>query len=170
MQNLLRYFKEHDGYLWLAFLLVVGGVKLYPTLQDKFLNPCKDVYQEVRATETELQKAIISRNSAVSDFFQLEDSSTDFWGNDNVGEAYTKLLESDDPVYEKRDIVYRLVSMEPKCFSRTDVITSAKEIKNYEDYLEREASNTGRPIYLPGFLKESDFPQWSFVSVIPEGK
>jgi hypothetical protein len=170
MENLLKYFKEHDGYLWLALLLVIGGVKLYPTVQDRFLSPCKGVYQEVRVAEADLAEAIDYRNSAVTKFFQLENSSSESWGNDDIGEAYTKMLESDEPVYEKRDIVYRLISMEPNCFSRTEVITSAKEIKSYEDYLEREATNTGRPIYLPGFLKESDFPQWRFTSVIPEGK
>lgn len=51
-----------------------------------------------------------------------------------------------------------------------DVITSKKEIKNYLNYLARESANKDRPIYLPGFLKESDYPQWGFKSVIPEEK
>jgi hypothetical protein len=170
MEGLIKYFREHDGFIWLAVLLVFGGIKLYPTVQEKFLSPCKSVYEEVKVAEADLRSAINYRNSAVSEFFELENSATNFWGNDEVGLAYSKMLESDDPVYENRDIVYQLVVMEPKCFSRTDVITSKKEIKNYEIYLENRAADTSRPIYLPGYLKQSDYPQWAFKSVIPADK
>jgi hypothetical protein len=170
MQRMYEYFKEHDGFLWLAALIIFAGFKSYPTIQEKFLSPCKGIYQDVRAAETELQIALESRNAAVSEFFELENAGFTFGVDNGLGAAMTKMLEADDPVFEKRDLVYRLVSMEPKCFARKDVITSNKEIKNYENYLEREAVNTSRPIYLPGIYQQSDFPQWGFKSVIPEGK
>jgi hypothetical protein len=170
MENLFKYFREHDGFIWLGVLLVFGGFKLYPTVQEKFFSPCKSVYEEVTVAEKELRSAINYRNSAVSAFFELEKMETGFRGSDDVGLAYSQMLESDDPVYENRDIVYQLVVMEPNCFSRTDVITSKKEIKNYEIYLENKASDRTRPIYLPGYFKESDFPQWAFKSVIPRDK
>ena len=170
MNQFYAFFKKHDGFVWLAVLLVFGGYKLFPTVQERFLNPCKSVYEEVRGVESDLQAAISTRNQAVSEFFLLENSNQDLFGNPRIGILFSKMLESDDPVFEKRDVVYQLVTMEPKCFSRLDVVTSKKEIQNYSNYLARESANRTRPIYLPGVLKESDYPQWGFKSVIPEGK
>lgn len=170
MDKFLTYFRKYDGFTWLAVLVILGGYNLYPTVQERFFNPCKSVYEEVRAAEKDLQDSLIKRNQAVSDFFELENSNQDLFGNPRIGVLFSRMLESDDPVFEKRDVVYQLVAMEPNCFSRLDVITSKKEIENYSRYLARESTNNGRPIYLPGFLKESDYPQWGFKSVIPEGK
>jgi len=169
MSQFYAFFRKHDGFVWLAVLLIFGGYKLYPTFQEKFLNPCKSVYEEVRVAESDLQEAVLVRNQAVSEFFQLENSNQDLFGNPKIGILFSRMLESDDPVFEKRDVVYQLVTMEPECFSRLDVITSKKEIQNYSRYLARESANKGRPIYLPGLIKESDYPQWGFESVIPEG-
>lgn len=169
MTQFYAFFRKHDGFVWLAVLLIFGGYKLYPTFQEKFLIPCNSVYEEVRAAESDLKEVLLVRNQAVSEFFQLENSNQDLFGNPKIGILFSRMLESDDPVFEKRDVVYQLVTMEPKCFSRLVVITSKKEIQNYSRYLARESANKGRPIYLPGLIKESDYPQWGFESVIPEG-
>ncbi len=170
MEKFLAFFRKNDGFVWLSVLLILGGYKSYPTVQERFLNPCESIYEEVRVAELELQDSLMKRNQAVSEFFELENSNQDLFGNPRIGVLFSRMLDSDDPVFEKRDVVYRLVTMEPKCFSRLDVITSKKEIENYSRYRAKESTNNGRPIYLPGFLKESDYPQWGFKSVIPEGK
>lgn len=170
MDQFYTFFKKHDGFVWLAVLLIFGGYKLYPHVQERFMSPCMSVYKEVRVAESDLQDSLMKRNKAVSEFFQLENSDQDLFGNPKIGILFSQMLESQDPVFEKRDMVYQLVTMEPECFSRVDVITSKKEIQNYSRYLARQSANKGRPIYLPGLLKESDYPQWGFKSVIPEGK
>lgn len=170
VKNFSKFLREHDGFVWLAVILAIGGYKLYPTFQERFLNPCESVYEEVRIAESRLQASLMKRNQAVSEFFELENSNKELFGNPRIGVLFSRMLESDDPVFEKRDVVYQLVTMEPKCFSRLDVITSKKEIENYSRYLARESTDKSRPIYLPGFLKESDYPQWGFKSVIPDGK